>query len=129
MAPKSRGRGGGKKQGKQNKGKNIAKKQPDVPPGKKIKGEFRESSSDDEDLQLDATQVIKTRRKSKSKRVQKSPPPGERSPKSPSPPPAKDVREGEEETQVLAGEDDQSDDSTLEQEPGTQDTRGEIYLH
>ena len=128
MAPKSRGRGGGKKQGKQNKGKNIAKKQPDVPPGKKIKGEFRESSSDDEDLQLDATQVIKTRRKSK-KKMDKSPSPGDRSPKSPSPPPAKDVREGEEETQVLAGEDDQSDDSTLEQDAGTQDTRGEIYLH
>ena len=122
MAPKSRGRGGGKKQGK-NKGKNIAKKQPDVPPGKKIKGEFRESSSDD-DLQLDATQVIKTRRKSKTKR-KKSPSPVDRSPTSP----ARDVREGEEETQVLAGEDDQSDDSTLEQEPGTQDTRGEIYLH
>ena len=123
MPPKgSHGGGRGRKKQAQ-KGKGIAKKQPQVPRGKRVKGEI--SSSSDDDLLLDSTKTFKSRRKSKQK-VAKSPSPP---PKSPTPPP--DEIEGElpPEAREEGGEDEHSDDSTLEQGQGTQETGGEIYLH
>ena len=126
MGPKGRGRGGAKKK-EPKKGKTLAKKG-DVPRGKRQQAEL--TSSDEEDLLLDSSQVHKKKSRRKQKAKSPSPTSPRGSPKSPTPPPAKGASDKPEDKPEEEAGPEASEESALEEEgQGTQEIGGEIYLH